>query len=52
LNPLIFHLTIFRTVNSWDVSNVIPWRARAAAWSSLVLWTGIVVAGRMIAYIH
>lgn len=52
LNPLIFHLTIFRTVNSWDLSNVIPWRARAAAWSSLVLWAGIVVAGRMIAYIH
>jgi hypothetical protein len=52
LNPLIFHLTIFRSVNSWDIAPIAPWRARAAAWSSLVLWGGIVVAGRMIAYIH
>lgn len=52
LNPLIFHLTIYRTVNSWDVANVTPLRARTAAICSLVLWTGIIVAGRMIAYLH
>ncbi len=52
LNPLIFHLTIYRSVNSWDISNVPPWRARAAAWCSLLLWTGIVISGRMIAYVH
>jgi uncharacterized membrane protein len=50
LNPLIFHLTIYRKVNTWDVVNVTPRRARAAAVCSLVLWTGIIVAGRMIAY--
>jgi uncharacterized membrane protein len=50
LNPLIFHLTIYRKVNTWDVANVTPRRARAAAVCSLVLWTGIIVAGRMIAY--
>lgn len=52
LNPLIFHLTIYRSVNSWDIANVTPLRARAAATCSLVLWTGIIVAGRMIAYLH
>ena len=52
LNPLIFHLTVYRSVNTWDVANVTPARARAAATCSLVLWTGIIVAGRMIAYLH
>ena len=52
LNPLIFHLTIYRSVNTWDVANVTPLRARTAATCSLVLWTGIIVAGRMIAYLH
>jgi hypothetical protein len=52
LNPLIFHLTIYRTVNTWDIANVTPLRARATATCSLVLWTGIIVAGRMVAYLH
>lgn len=52
LNPLIFHLTIYRSVNTWDVANVTPLRARTAATCSLVLWAGIIVAGRMIAYLH
>lgn len=52
LNPLIFHLTIYRSVNTWDKANVTPLRARAAATCSLVLWMGIIVAGRMIAYLH
>lgn len=52
LNPLIFHLTIYRSVNTWDVANVTPLRARVAATCSLVLWTGIIIAGRMIAYLH
>ncbi|HEY0264847.1 MAG TPA: DUF6644 family protein [Granulicella sp.] len=52
LNPLIFHLTIYRRVNTWDVSDVTPIRARAAATASLLLWAGIIIAGRMIAYIH
>jgi len=52
LNPLIFHLTIYRSVNTWDIANVTPLRARAAATCSLALWTGIIIAGRMIAYLH
>ena len=52
LNPLIFHLSVFRRVSEWDVAAVTPFRARVAAVSSLVLWSGIIVAGRMIAYLE
>jgi len=52
LNPLIFHLGVFRNVNSWDVASVTPPRARAAAVCSLALWAGIIVAGRLIAYVN
>lgn len=50
LNPLIFHTTIYRRVQEWELLEVSPWRARTAAIASLSLWGGIVVAGRMIAY--
>jgi hypothetical protein len=50
LNPLIFHLTVYRSVGGWNEARVTPWRARLAAVLSLTLWTGIVVAGRAVAY--
>jgi hypothetical protein len=37
-------------VSGWDLSPDIPKAARVSAIVSLVLWAGIVVAGRMIAY--
>jgi hypothetical protein len=52
INPLIFHLTIFRRVNTWDVANVTPLRARLAAITSLILWASIIVFGRLIAYVN
>jgi len=52
INPLIFHLTIYREVNTWDLANVTPRRARFAAVSSLVLWASIIVFGRLIAYVN
>lgn len=52
LNPLVFHLTVYRRVGSWDVAEVTPIQARSAAVFSLTLWAGIIVAGRMIAYLH
>jgi hypothetical protein len=50
LNPLIFHSTVYRHVSSWDESPIAPWRARLTAYLSLTLWSGIIVAGRAIAY--
>ena len=50
LNPLIFHTTIYRRVHEWEILAISPWRARASAIASLTLWTGILAAGRAIAY--
>jgi hypothetical protein len=50
LNPLIFHTTVYRRVAEWELQHRSPWRARVAACSSLLLWGGIIVAGRAIAY--
>jgi hypothetical protein len=50
LNVTVFHSTIKRSMKEWDLDPVPPLRARLAGGLSLALWTGVVVAGRMIAY--
>lgn len=50
VNPLIFHRTVYRNVSLWDEAAVAPARARLVAYLSLTLWSGIIVAGRAIAY--
>jgi hypothetical protein len=50
LNVWLFHSRVERRVAEWDLAPVAPLAARAAAVISLILWAGIVVAGRMIAY--
>jgi hypothetical protein len=50
LNALIFHLTVYRRAAEWDDVPVAPMRARVAGLLSLVLWIGIIAAGRSIAY--
>jgi hypothetical protein len=50
LNPLIFHTSIYRRVSEWELQHRSPWRARAAAVASLALWSGVIIAGRAIAY--
>jgi hypothetical protein len=50
LNAWVFQLRVYRTVADWDLDPVPPKGARVVAGLSLVLWAGIVVAGRMIAY--
>lgn len=50
LNPLIFHTGVYRRVSEWESLELSPWRARAAAVASLTLWSGVIVAGRAIAY--
>ena len=52
LNPLVFHLTIYRSVDRWDDAPSTPLRARLAGVLSLSLWSGIVMAGRAIAYFN
>jgi len=50
VNVWLFHSRVERRVAEWDMADVAPRAARVAALVSLVLWAGIVVAGRMIAY--
>ena len=50
INAWVFHATIWRRVTSWDLDPIPPRGARFAGMASLVLWAGIVFAGRMIAY--
>jgi hypothetical protein len=50
LNAFVFHANVDRRIAVWDLSTVPPPAARRAGAASLVLWTVIIVCGRMIAY--
>jgi hypothetical protein len=50
LNALIFHNTVFRSVDAWDRDARTPWRAKLAGASSLLVWIGVVAMGRALAY--
>lgn len=50
LNMLVFHTGVYRRVAEWDHHEVFPGSARVAGALSMMLFSGIVVCGRMIAY--
>lgn len=50
VNAFAFHRTVFRWVSEWDRTDSVPFRARVAGFASLLLWSGVVVCGRMQAY--
>jgi len=50
LNVAIFHATIDRQREQWDAAATPPFRARMAGLLSLILWFGIIAAGRIMAY--
>jgi uncharacterized membrane protein len=49
-NALVFHYRMRQSVASWDTAAVAPPNIRAGALLSLLLWTLIVICGRLIAY--
>jgi hypothetical protein len=51
LNALIFHSVAYKSVGKWDHDPVGPLSARVAGLLSILLWFGIVAAGRWIAYV-
>ena len=51
LNALIFHQTVYRRVARWDDSLATPLGAKFAGACSILLWFGIVAAGRWIAFL-
>jgi hypothetical protein len=50
LNIAAFHGGVYRTVRAWDLAVITPIRARIAAVISASTWTGVVFAGRFLAY--
>jgi uncharacterized membrane protein len=50
LNALVFHLLAYQSIGKWDQDAVAPLSARFAGTFSILLWFGIVGAGRWIAY--
>jgi hypothetical protein len=51
INALVFHSVAYQSVGKWDKDPVGPLSARAAGLVSILLWFGIVAAGRWIAYV-
>jgi len=50
LNAALFRYRPFRQVAAWDQGSRAPLTARVAAGLSLVLWTGVIACGRLLAY--
>jgi len=50
INALVFHLTVYKRLATWDETRVAPLGARLAACFSILLWIGTIAAGRWIAY--
>lgn len=51
LNAGIFHRWPFRAVGDWDTELPAPRSARLAGVLSLLLWTGVLACGRLLAYL-
>jgi hypothetical protein len=51
LNMMFFHTVTFRDVHLWDELVETPRAAKVAGISSLCLWIGIVVLGRVIGFV-
>jgi hypothetical protein len=50
LNILIFHRRTYRGVADWDVGRSTPVAAQVGAVVSLLSWSGVTVAGRLLSY--
>jgi len=50
VNMLVFELTARKTMSSWDRGPTTPSIAKVVATVSLVIWVGVIVAGRVIGF--
>lgn len=50
INVWYFHARVLPNAANWDTDARLPWVVRRAGLASLVLWAGIIVFGRFIAY--
>lgn len=49
-NALVFHVLTHRSSNQWDDAPRPPASVRAAGFTSIVLWSIVILAGRMMSY--
>lgn len=50
INAFLFDRRVYKTVSSWDSAVDVPGRAKLAGYASLILWFGVIFAGRWTAY--
>jgi len=50
INALLFHTTIYKSVDKWDRDAVTPFRARMAGWIGITFWAAVIFFGRWTAY--
>ncbi len=50
VNMAVFQFWTFRKIADWDTAAVVPVKARVAGATSLLLWTGVVLAGRWVGH--
>ena len=50
INIWYFHYRVYPHKDQWDTAVRLPWSARRAGLASLILWAGVIIAGRFIAY--
>jgi hypothetical protein len=50
INALVFELTLRRSIVAWDTAEKPPFGARLAGILGIVLWAGVIAAGRTMAY--
>jgi hypothetical protein len=51
VQALVFHRLTYRNVSAWDADAPTPIGAKLAGALSLILWTGVVAAGRFIGFV-
>lgn len=50
-HALVFHWVIARDVTKWDDGRLMPAKAKVAGFISLLIWVGVVAAGRWIGFL-
>ena len=51
INAAAFHVGAYRTVEQWDSGTATPAPAKVHAALSLLIWTGVIACGRLLAYL-
>jgi hypothetical protein len=51
VNMAVFHFRTSRTIAAWDLAPVAPLPARVAGAVSLILWLGVLLAGRWVGHL-